>query len=180
MKEISEFIGDGEKDESYEDDVDENISKEEIKRYWESLSYLIVTVFALEALGTPSLRLPLQEEISDTSNDSKLRLLCTFLYSDLGLEGFVEKLEKISKEFIKDDLYSDTLLAKLNYYHSFSKLSKPQLNKLETVIARLLASKDGNTRYRGAQGADLIPLKKAGIQRQRLKKKLSDKDDLLL
>lgn len=175
MDKLNVLRGDTE-DGQVSNDETEKLDIKELHKYWEALSYLIVTAFALESLGTPSLMLPLQEEISDKTNDAKTRLLSTLMYADLGLEGFVDRLEKISKEFIKDDLYSQALFVKLKYYQTFSKLSKQQLDKIETILARILASKSEKSRSYLVHN-DAFHSRKHDIQKRRLRDRVTKTDE---
>lgn len=118
---------------------DENLKFEQLKELGTTIFPVITTMFfiekASETLGTPKLEMPLEEEILNTENHIAKRLIYTLVYADHKLSGFLEKLNKITREVIGKSFYRTVLYYKLLYYYSFSNLSPKQRIEIEKIIA---------------------------------------------
>lgn len=107
-------------------------------------------------LGTPKLETIFDEELLDQNNPVAKRMLYTLLYADLKLPAYIDKLEKIVKEVIRNDLYCEIIKQKLLYYYGFRKLTTKQKNQIENMIAGIeVRNKDHSNLHKSSVIANL-------------------------
>lgn len=94
-----------------------------------------VIEIAKSTLATPKLETIFEEEIANQENHVAKRLAYTLFYADLKLPAYLDKLEKIIKEIIKNDFFCEIIKQKLLYYYDFRKLTSKEKNQIENLIA---------------------------------------------
>jgi hypothetical protein len=124
------------------------------------MTLAVISALLLENGGTPSLKKIIQEEIEDKNNNINTRLLYTLLYADLGLEGFINNLEKIINEVTSGSFLWPFLFDKIFYYYSFSRLSPAQVQRVENLLSEMIIhgrqTKYTGSKYKSSQKSSLI------------------------
>jgi hypothetical protein len=72
--------------------------------------------------------------------------MCAMLYTDLRLPGYVNYLERIRKEIIKDRYYREILYNKLRAFYLMTKLNRKEATRIEGLIADLALEGDIKSR----------------------------------
>lgn len=157
LKILAEMLEKQNKDEDFSDS---NHIKASIKPVFRNMTLAVISAILLENGGTPSLKKIIQEEIDDKSNNINTRFLYTLLYADLGLEGFVNNLEKLTTEVASTSFLWPFLFDKVFYYYSFSRLSPIQVQKVENLLSEMLIhgrkGKYTSSKYKPSQKSSLI------------------------
>jgi hypothetical protein len=89
-------------------------------------------------LGTPRLRAMLDAEISARETPLSIKLLCTMMYMDLGLKGYVTYVEEIAKSVRKNSYYQEVLCAKIKAFLATKNLTSREFERLVNVLADAL------------------------------------------
>jgi hypothetical protein len=104
-----------------------------------------------QSLGTPKLRIVLEDEIRDPNNHVSLRLVCALLYADLRLPGAINKLEGILKEVRRNRFYREILVMRLTLHYLRKLYPANELRQIENLIADTIAEDQGIPRSRKSQ-----------------------------
>jgi hypothetical protein len=113
--------------------------EQEMRQTWKvgllPLCLTLLSDLLYNSLGTPKLRIVLEEEIHESTNHVFLRLMYSVLYAELRLPGGIRELGRILKEVKKNKLYRGMILSRLSVYY-VSKLHSPsELREMEGLLA---------------------------------------------
>ena len=108
-------------------------------------TFFFLRILTTQTIGTPKLRIVLEEEIDNTGNHIMVRLMNLMVYADLRLPGYLNRMERMTKEVIDERYYLELVYLKLLHLHSFLPLRHPERLHVEKILADIILKREGKS-----------------------------------
>jgi predicted phosphodiesterase len=118
--------------------------KKRFTDFYNVILFLILQYSISNTIGTPDLRTNLEIEIDNDQNPLATRLLCTMVYMDLKLPGYVDKIEETARVIRNNNYYREVFYTKIRSFLATrgTSLSRKEYQHLAKILVEALTEGD--------------------------------------